>query len=145
MILLCCSLASSSLTLRNPYFCQMTVWTLGMYSVWWFLLITMPSGLRFQKRFSWKLVGSKSWHSFLCSFTQIVASTSAAFSISDSLLHIFSNSCCCHNAFILLSLSGVTNLSLIAGVCAACMLAYRYLQDSSMDEDGQSLAGDRTF
>jgi len=23
-----------------------------MYSVWWFLLITMPSGLRFQKRFS---------------------------------------------------------------------------------------------
>ena len=29
---------------------------------------------------------------------------------------------------ILLALSGVTNLSLLAGVCAACMLAYRCLQ-----------------
>jgi len=33
----------------------------------------------------------------------------------------------CHNVFILLSLSNVTNLSLLAGVCAACMLAYRCL------------------
>jgi len=30
--------------------------------------------------------------------------------------------------FILLSLSGVTNLSLLAGFCAACMLAYRCLR-----------------
>ena len=29
IMLLCCSLASSSLILRNPYFCQMTVGTLG--------------------------------------------------------------------------------------------------------------------
>jgi len=50
------------------------------------------------------------------------------FSVSDSLLHICSYSSCCHNMFILLSLSGVTNLSLLAGVCAACMLAYRCLQ-----------------
>ena len=55
-------------------------------------------------------------------------SMSAAFSISDSLLHIFSNSSSCLNVFILLSLSGVTNLSLLAGVRAACMLAYRCLQ-----------------
>ena len=53
---------------------------------------------------------------------------SAAFSISDSLLHICLNTSSCHNVFILLSLSGVTNLRLLAGVCAACMLAYRCLQ-----------------
>ena len=55
-------------------------------------------------------------------------SISAAFSVSDSLLYIGSNSSSCHNVFILLSLSGVTNLSLLAGVCAACMLAYRCFQ-----------------
>jgi len=54
-------------------------------------------------------------------------SMSAAFSVSGSLLHICSNSSSCHNLFILLSLSGVTNLSLLAGVCAACILAYRCL------------------
>jgi len=43
---------------------------------------------------------------------------------------ICSNSSSCHNVFImwLLSLSGVTTLSLLAGVCAACMLTYRSLQ-----------------
>jgi len=71
-----------------------------------------------------------------CSFTEIVFSMSTAFSVSDSLLHICSNSSSCHNktkqhthnVFILLSLSGATNLSLLAGVCAACMLAYKCLQ-----------------
>jgi len=53
---------------------------------------------------------------------------SAAFSVSDSLLHICSNSSSCHNVLILLSLSGVTNLSLLVGVCAAYMLAYKCLQ-----------------
>jgi len=53
---------------------------------------------------------------------------SAAFSVSDSLLHICLNSFSCHNVLILLYLSGVTNLSLLVGVCAACMLAYRCLQ-----------------
>jgi len=53
---------------------------------------------------------------------------SAAFSVGDSLLHICSNSSSCHNVFILLSLSGVINLSLLAGICATCMLAYRCLQ-----------------
>ena len=43
-------------------------------------------------------------------------------------MHVCSNSSSCHNVFILLSLLGVTTLSLIAGVCAACMLAYRGLQ-----------------
>ena len=52
----------------------------------------------------------------------------AAFSVSDSLLHICLNSSSCHNVLILLSLSGVTNLSLLVGVCAACMLAYKCLQ-----------------
>jgi len=58
----------------------------------------------------------------------LVFSISTAFSVSDSRLHICSNSSSCHNVFILLSLSGVTNLSLLAGVCAACMMAYRCLQ-----------------
>jgi len=53
---------------------------------------------------------------------------STAFSVSDSRLHIYSNFSSCHNVFILLSLSDVTNLSLLAGVCAACMLAYRCFQ-----------------
>jgi len=52
---------------------------------------------------------------------------SAAFSISDSLLHICLNSSSCHNVLVLLSLSGVTNLSLLVGVCAVCMLAYKCL------------------
>ena len=38
------------------------------------------------------------------------------------------NSSSCYNVFILLSLSGVTNPSLLAGDYAACMLAYRCLQ-----------------
>ena len=61
-------------------------------------------------------------------FHTIVFSMSAALSVSNSLLHICLNSSFCHNVLILLSLPGVTNLSLLVGVCAACMLAYRYLQ-----------------
>ena len=54
---------------------------------------------------------------------------SAAFSVSDCLLHICLNYSSCHNVSILLSLSGVTNpVSLLVGVCAACMLAYKCLQ-----------------
>ena len=51
---------------------------------------------------------------------------SAAFYVSDSLLHICLNSSSCYNV----SFSGVTNLSLLVGVqvCAACMLAYKCLQ-----------------
>jgi len=44
------------------------------------------------------------------------------------LLHVCSDSFSCHNVLILLSLSSVTNLSLLTGVCAAYMLAYRCLQ-----------------
>jgi len=58
-----------------------------------------------------------------CSFTVIVFSISTALSVSDSRLHICSSSFSRHNVFILLYLSGVTNLSLLAGVCAACMLS----------------------
>jgi len=46
----------------------------------------------------------------------------------ENLLHIYLNSSSCHNVFILHSLSDLTNLSLLASVCAACMLAYRCLQ-----------------
>jgi len=75
-----------------------------------------------------KPLGSKSWRFLSCSFTEIVFSISTAFSVSNSRLHICSNSASCHNVFIQPSLSGVTNLSLLAGVCAACVLAYRCLQ-----------------
>ena len=88
----------------------------------------MPSDLRFYKRFLYNVIGSKSWRLRLCSFTEIVFSNFAAFSVSESLLHMCSNFFSCHNVFILLFLSGVTNLSLLVGFCAACMLAYRCLQ-----------------
>jgi len=69
------------------------------------------------------------WLRFLsCYITEIVFSISAAFFVSDSLLHICSNASSCHNVFVLLWLSGVTNRSLLAGVCAAYMLVYRCLQ-----------------
>ena len=51
-------------------------------------------------------------------------SMSVAFCVSNFLLHICSNSSFCHNVPILLSLSG----SLLAGICAACMLAHKCLQ-----------------
>ena len=44
---------------------------------------------------------------------------SAAFSVSNTLLHICSNSSSCHNVLILLSLPGMINLCILAGVCAA--------------------------
>ena len=52
MMLLCCSLASFSFTFRKSLFLSDDRLNPRMYSVGWFLLITMPSGLRFQKRFS---------------------------------------------------------------------------------------------
>jgi len=90
--------------------------------------IRLPTGLRFQKQFSKNIYGSESCHSLSCSFAEIVFSISTTFPASDSLLHVCSHSSSCHNVFILLSLSGVTNLSLLAGVWAACILAYRCLQ-----------------
>jgi len=58
----------------------------------------------------------------------------AAFSINESLLHISYNSSSCHNVLLLLSLSGVTNLSLLLGVCAACMLSYKMSPDEVVPE-----------
>ena len=52
MMLVCCSLASSSFTLRKSLFLSDDRLNSRMYSVRCYLLITMPSGLRFQKRFS---------------------------------------------------------------------------------------------
>ena len=47
---------------------------------------------------------------------------------SAAYLSVCSKSSSCHDVFIILSLSGVTNLSLLAGVCAACMLSYKCLR-----------------
>jgi len=52
MMFLCCSLASSSFTPRKSSFLLDDRLNSRMYSVRWFVLITMPSGLRFQKRCS---------------------------------------------------------------------------------------------
>jgi len=60
--------------------------------------------------------------------TGIVTSISCAFYASSSLLQILRNSSRRHSVLMLLSLSSVTNLSLLFGFCAACMLSYRYLQ-----------------
>ena len=89
----------------------------------------MPSGLRFQKQFSLNVVGSKSDRSLSCSSTDIVIQfllpfPSAIFCrISAQTRGSFS----C-NVFILLFSSGVTTMSLLVGVCAVYMLAYRCLQ-----------------
>jgi len=52
MMLLCCSLASSSFALRKFSFLSDDRLNSRMHSVWWFLVITVPSGLRFQRRCS---------------------------------------------------------------------------------------------
>jgi len=57
----------------------------------------------------------------------IVTSISCVFSIRSSLLQILRNSFRLHSVLMLLSLSSVTNLSLLFGFCAACMLSYRCL------------------
>jgi len=49
MMLLQCSLASSSFTPRKSLFLSNDCLNFRMCSVWWFLLITIPSGLWFQK------------------------------------------------------------------------------------------------
>ena len=65
---------------------------------------------------------------FVLFHTMIVFSMTAALFVSDFLLHICLNSSSCHNVLILLSLSGMTNLNLLVGVYAACMLAHTCLQ-----------------
>ena len=69
------------------------------------------------KTFPFVLFHRDRFFNFCCLFRQQFSSA-----------HTCSNSSSCHNVFILLSLSGVTNLSLLAGVCRACILAYRCLQ-----------------
>ena len=61
-------------------------------------------------------------------WTGIVTSISCAFYASSSLLQILRNSSRRHSVLMLLSLSSVTNLSLLFSSCAACMLSYRCLQ-----------------
>jgi len=72
-------------------------------------------------------VSAQSWYK-VCTYHLVNPTFKISlFLVSNSLLHICSNFSSCYNVFILLSLSGVTSLSLLAGVCAACMLAYRCL------------------
>lgn len=87
-----------------------------MDSVWWILLVTMPSGLRSQTRFNktW-LVGN---HGPLFRALSLrLFSIRAAFSVSHSLLHVCVKSFSIHNLFLVLSSWGVTNLSLHAYRC----------------------------
>jgi len=58
----------------------------------------------------------------------IVTSISCTFSARSSLLQILRNSSRRHSVLLLLSLSSLTNLSLLFGFCAVCMLSYRCLQ-----------------
>jgi len=99
-----------------------------MYSVGWFLLITMPSGLGFQKQFSWSVVGLKSLRSFLSSFTETDCNFCCLFCQLCISFQTLSSYAKCSYVFVLLSSSGVINPNLLVGVCAACMLAYRCLQ-----------------
>ena len=128
-MLLCCSLASFHLSHRI----FIAVQTLGCIVCDDFWSNIMPSGLWSKNFINFHENCRVEIMVFLltaCFIKKIEVgfSVSAAFSVSDSLLHICSNYCNCHNVIILLSLLGVTSLSLLAGVCAACMLAYRCLQ-----------------
>jgi len=100
-----------------------------------FLFVTIPSGLWFQKKFTSHCrvkitLSGRNGVSFRALSQRSFFLISTAFPVRDSRLHICSHSSysLSHNVFILLSFSCVTNLSLLAGVCAACMLAYRCLQ-----------------
>jgi len=81
---------------ENPHFCQITVQTLGCIefddSGWSLCHPAYNSKFNFHKT----LLGrNPTWRSLLCSFTGIVFPNSAAFSVSDSLLHICSSATTC--------------------------------------------------
>ena len=121
MMLLCCSFASASFTFRRP---------LSLSQCWQFKfqniydLIATPSGRLPQERCTKKATGSRLCRASWLFLTGIVISISCAF----SLLQIFKNSSRRHSVLMLLSMSNVTNLGLLFGFCAACMLSYRCLQ-----------------
>ena len=131
MMLLCRSFASASFASRNPLSLFVDCLNSKIYTICRASLIATPSGCLPQKRFTKKDTGLKLYCvSWLC-LTGIVTSISCAFSARSSLLQIIRNFSRRHSMLILLSLSSVTNLSLLFGFFAACMLSYRCL-----DSDG---------
>jgi len=81
-------------------------------------LIATPSGRLPQKRFTKKDPGSMLYRVSWLFLTSIVTSISCAFSTRSSLLQILGNSSRHHSVPMLLSLSSVTDLSLLFGLCS---------------------------
>jgi len=63
-----------------------------------------------------------------------IVTISCAFSDSCSLLQILRSSSRCHSVLMLLSLSSVTNLSLLFGFCAACSRANSFEKKESLPQ-----------
>ena len=112
--------ASASFTSRNLSSLSIDRLNSRIYMICRASLIETSSDRLPQKRFT-----KKDAHFFL---TGIVTSISRAFSASSSLLKILENSFCRYSVLMLLSLSSVTNLSLLFGFRAACILSYRFLR-----------------
>jgi len=124
MMLLCCSFASASFTSRNPLSLSVDRLNSKIYTIFRASLIATTFGRLPQKRFTKKDPGSRLYRASWLVLTGIVrfASTSCALSVRSSLLQILRNSSRRHSVLMLLSLSGVTNLTLLFGFCAARML-----------------------
>jgi len=129
-MLLCCSFASASLTFRNPSSLSVDRSNSNIYTICRALLPLIATPIRSpaQERFTKKDTGSRLYRTSWICFTVIVTSISCAFNARSSLLQILRNSSPRHSVLILLSLSSMTNLSLLFGFCAAYMLSYRCLQ-----------------
>ena len=127
MMLSCCSFASASFTSRNPSCLSVDCLNSNLYTIYRALLIATPSGRLPQKRFTKKDTGSRLYRVPWLFLSGIVTSISCAFSARSSSLNILRNSSRRQSMLKLLSLSSVTNLSLLLGFCAACMLWYRCL------------------
>ena len=129
-MLLCCSLVSASFSSSNLSSLSVDRLNSKIYTICRSSVIVSLSGRLPKIKLAEKDTGPKlsrvSWP-FL---TGIVPSTSCAFYIRSSLLQILKNSSHRHSVLTLLTLSSVTNSSLLFGFCqcAACMLSYRCLQ-----------------
>ena len=127
IMLLCCSFASAFSTSRNPTSLFVDRLNPNIYTIYRASLIATQSGRLPRKRFTKNAAGSKMYRVSWLFLTGIVTFISSAFTASSSLLQILWNSSRRHSVLMLLSLSSVTNLSMLFGFCAACMLSYRCL------------------
>ena len=130
MMLLCCSFSSASFTARNPSSLSESVDHLNseICTICRASFSATPSRHLSRKQFTKKDSGSRLYRASWLFLTGIVTSISCAFSVRSSFLQILRHSSRRHSVLMLLSLSSVTNLSLLFGFCAACMLSYRCLQ-----------------